>query len=83
MEVFGVPTGAARDNAQNLNWAYAQGAQDWTKPAWRENSYQLISPGADQKYGRGGVFNPNDSQGVEPEDRDNITNFSSGATLAN
>jgi prepilin-type N-terminal cleavage/methylation domain-containing protein len=54
-------------------------------PAWNANSYQIISPGGDQKYGVGGEYETANANnllvGTRAVERDNITNFSSG-TLA-
>jgi prepilin-type N-terminal cleavage/methylation domain-containing protein len=58
-------------------------------PPWNPNSYQIISPGADQLYGKGGQYDSNTAGTmlVNPPlpapptrgpERDNITNFSSG-----
>jgi len=56
-----------------------------TAPAWKANSYQIISPGYDKEYGSGGpyVATGNDHLAtLPPTDRhlesDNITNFSQG-----
>jgi hypothetical protein len=51
--------------------------------AWNPQSFQIISPGSDNEYGTGGVFNAdtasNDLVGAAREtERDNITNFHSG-----
>jgi prepilin-type N-terminal cleavage/methylation domain-containing protein len=52
---------------------------------WTPNSYQIISPGADQAYGTGGEYEQGDSKGLlvgaRSAERDNITNFSTN-TLA-
>ncbi len=45
---------------------------------WKDKTYQLISPGADGRYGTGGHYNPSGGGTIGPDDRDNITNFSSG-----
>ena len=81
MEVLGDPTLNTRANDINLNWPYTQGSLDWRKPFWKDKSFQIISPGVDGAYGRGGVFNPQNDQFLSPQDRDNITNFNSGSTL--
>ncbi len=50
-------------------------------PAWKDKTYQLISPGADGLYGKGGVYdvkNKNQFNNDSDADWDNITNFSSG-----
>lgn len=46
--------------------------------AWKPKSFQLISPGFDFAYGLGGEFDPEDTDGLNAADRDNITNFHSG-----
>lgn len=52
-----------------------RGAVKWYKP----DSFQIISPGKDGKYGAGGFLPlPNDSRAPSQEDADNLTNFSSG-----
>lgn len=40
--------------------------------------YQIISPGADKRYGTGGLFKADDTGSLSTEDADNITNFHSG-----
>jgi prepilin-type N-terminal cleavage/methylation domain-containing protein len=54
-------------------------------PPWNANSYQIISPGGDQKYGVGGEYETATANtllvGSRAYERDNITNFSPG-TLA-
>ncbi len=54
-----------------------------TAPAWKANSYQIISPGYDKEYGSGGpyVATGNDHLATSPPtdrhlESDNITNFS-------
>lgn len=53
-----------------------------TGPAWKQESFQIISPGADSAYGIGGVFSVDtadtDLSGSRATERDNITNFHSG-----
>jgi len=49
---------------------------------YKLNSFQIISPGRDGLYGLGGVYDPDnpdtDLTGTRIDERDNITNFSSG-----
>jgi prepilin-type N-terminal cleavage/methylation domain-containing protein len=40
--------------------------------------YQIISPGADKRYGTGGLFKADDTASLSTEDADNITNFHGG-----
>lgn len=57
-----------------------------TLPAQKALSFQIISPGYDNNYGNGGVFNPSltngglvDSSGAADKDQyDNLTNFNGG-----
>lgn len=48
-------------------------------PAWKDRTYQIISPGFDGLYGQGGLWNENsadtDLVGNRDAERDNITNF--------
>jgi len=62
------------------------GSGSQTLPAQKAQSFQIISPGYDQDYGQGGIFNPklpnaglNDSSG-KPDlaAYDNLTNFNGG-----
>jgi hypothetical protein len=46
---------------------------------WNGKSFQIISPGPDGRYGRGGVFDPKHTNKLHRSDRDNVTNFTSGA----
>ena len=48
---------------------------------WNPNSYQLISPGFDGKYGAGGLYKQDDgsSPAVQAGGGDNLTNFTNGA----
>lgn len=59
-------------------------------PYWKPNSFQIISPGFDGEYGLGGAYLPDDTVKfplVDPatdanernQEKDNITNFTSGA----
>ena len=58
---------------------------------WKDQSYQLISPGEDHAYGGAsvlnaayagaGVFLTDDASEVQLGDRDNLTNFNEGLTL--
>lgn len=54
-----------------------------TLPAQKPSSFQIISPGYDQSYGQGGVWNPQlpNSGLAHKDDQDNITNFSPGTLL--
>lgn len=54
------------------------GGQESDYTAWKPKSFQLISPGFDSAYGLGGEFDPEDRDGLDAGDRDNITNFHSG-----
>lgn len=45
---------------------------------WKRDTFQLISPGRDGEYGTGGVYSSSGGNSLSVEDRDNITNFSSG-----
>ncbi|MGE3316960.1 MAG: type II secretion system protein [Planctomycetaceae bacterium] len=59
--------------------------QSSTSP-WNQQSFQIISPGADGLYGTGGIYNSDSSSddlvGPREAERDNLTNFASGP-LAN
>lgn len=55
---------------------YYKGATG-TRP-YREDSFQVISPGFDFDYGTGGNFQPGNSSSLSEADRDNITNFHGG-----
>lgn len=71
MVVFG-------DGLRDLTSVYTQGAGG---PAWKEQSYQLISPGFDREYGTGGGYAAETglvNSGARLPEADNITNFSSG-----
>jgi type II secretory pathway pseudopilin PulG len=60
----------------------------WTLTSWytqssgtvahKPNSHQIISPGSDNKYGTGGVYDGKNYKSPSIDDGDNITNFSSG-----
>ncbi len=45
---------------------------------WNPNSYQLISAGSDADYGKGGVYDPNNTSSLD-KDADNLTNFNDAA----
>ena len=47
-------------------------------PAWKDKTYQLISPGQDGLYGRGGHYDKANPSSLNPDDWDNLTNFSGG-----
>ena len=49
--------------------------------AYKPKSFQIISPGADQQYGLGGVYNPENTGSLSEADRDNITNFVSNQSV--
>jgi prepilin-type N-terminal cleavage/methylation domain-containing protein len=69
MVVFG-------DGARDLTAIYTQGASG---PAWKEQSFQLISPGYDREYGTGGGYTAENglvNPGSRANEVDNITNFS-------
>ncbi len=59
------------------NGIYRQGSAT-TAPAWKEKTFQLISPGLDGLYGTGGYYSPDDTSGLSQEDADNLTNFTTG-----
>ncbi|WP_339748551.1 type II secretion system protein [uncultured Rubinisphaera sp.] len=59
------------------NGIYRQGSAT-TAPAWKEKTFQLISPGQDGLYGTGGYYSPDDTSGLSQEDADNLTNFTTG-----
>lgn len=69
-----IPSGTLTD-------IYRQGPPP-NPPAWKAQSFQIISPGFDGEYGQGGLFNPdtatNDLVGNRSAERDNMTNFHSG-----
>jgi len=46
--------------------------------AFKPNTHQIISPGADGDYGTGGVYDGNNYIAPSPDDEDNITNFGKG-----
>jgi hypothetical protein len=46
--------------------------------AFKPNSHQIISPGSDNLYGTGGVYDGKNYKSPSIDDEDNITNFSSG-----
>ncbi len=59
-------------------------------PRWNAKSYQIISPGFGPHennlgqfcpYGIGLVYDPENTDGLGPQDADNITNFSAGGRL--
>ena len=47
---------------------------------WNPQKFQIISPGQDGKYGKGGLYDPDNAGfgGDREAERDNITNFSAG-----
>ncbi len=45
---------------------------------YKPNSFQIISPGMDNVFGTGGLFDPDNTTGLAQGDRDNITNFHPG-----
>ena len=47
-------------------------------PALNLQTYQLLSPGADNTYGTGGEYNGESVGSSRPDERDNITNFKGG-----
>ena len=78
--------------APGLEFWYRQGAAA-TSQAWRPKTYQIVSPGFDRAYGKGGPFLPKGSsrlpswtttasvvvtEAERDSERDNITNFYSG-----
>ena len=46
--------------------------------AYKQPGFQIISPGADNEYGVGRLFNPENTSSLYRADRDNITNFHPG-----
>jgi general secretion pathway protein G len=55
---------------------------DASEVPWKQNTYQIISAGNDGEFGVGGVWSQEDgftNTTVNARDRDNFTNFSSGA----
>ncbi len=58
------------------NGVYLQGSA--TGSAWKSKTYQLISPGQDTIYGTGGWYDPDGDGAISEDDKDNITNFTSG-----
>ena len=58
------------------NGVYRQGSA--TGSAWKSKTYQLISPGQDTIYGTGGWYDPDGNGGISDDDKDNVTNFTSG-----
>jgi general secretion pathway protein G len=70
MVVFG-------DGIRDLTTIYTQGAAG---PAWKEQSFQLISPGFDREFGTGGGYTADNglvNRSARSSETDNITNFSS------
>jgi prepilin-type N-terminal cleavage/methylation domain-containing protein len=68
MVVFG-------DGVRDLTGIYTQGAGG---PNWKEQSFQLISPGFDREYGSGGGYTAEDglvNKANRLNEVDNITNF--------
>lgn len=61
--------------------AYMQSADS----AWKPNSFQIISPGVDGRYGEGGLYVPDRAEsiltGTRSVERDNVTNFVSGTLV--
>ena len=47
-------------------------------PAYKPNSYQLISAGPNFKHGLGGQYDPDNLNNLSGDDADNITNFTQG-----
>ena len=58
------------------NGPYLQGSATGTP--WKSKTYQLISPGQDTLYGTGGWYDPDGNDAISDDDKDNLTNFSSG-----
>ncbi|MFH1302256.1 MAG: prepilin-type N-terminal cleavage/methylation domain-containing protein, partial [Planctomycetota bacterium] len=68
----------------NVTNVYHQGTPGATLgPAYKPKSFQIISPGADSRYGTGGNYDPDKNFPSTPTDRtveaDNITNFVGGS----
>ena len=79
--------------APGLEFVYLQGASA-TSQAWKPKTFQIVSPGFDRAYGKGGPFLPKGATGPLPgwttaaavvvtaaerdAEHDNITNFYSG-----
>ena len=78
------------DNSDHMNRPYYQEKSSsgvLSKP-YNPSSYQLITPGADNKHGKGGLYDPQASDPVEANsdsaraaEWDNITNFASQPEL--
>tara|TARA_B100000029_G_scaffold254078_1_gene250916 strand:- start:800 stop:1753 length:954 start_codon:yes stop_codon:yes gene_type:complete len=73
-------------NLKNPVGAYAQNAAQ----AWKPKSFQIISPGFGphentagvyRPYGVGGIYNPQATETLTPQDGDNITNFAASGRL--
>ncbi|MFO0919075.1 MAG: hypothetical protein U0872_12270 [Planctomycetaceae bacterium] len=75
-----------------MTYYYRQGAETsaapFTSPFWNKNSFQIISAGADRKYGIGGPYQKGElaipsgqSATYRDDERDNITNFSDGVLV--
>jgi prepilin-type N-terminal cleavage/methylation domain-containing protein len=76
LDVFS--TASSNPSLMNMSSVYLQG----TTTAWSPNSFQIICPGFDNKYGLGGKFDPEtadlDLSQLRESERDNITSFHSG-----
>ena len=75
LDVFSTVPPDPNPNPDNMTSVYLlQGGTPW-KP----RSFQIICPGFDNKYGKGGVFDPVSAKlDLSQADQDNITNFHSG-----
>jgi len=81
--VYNPPTS---NNLKNPVRGYAQNAVQ----AWKPKGFQIISPGFGphenlqgvyRPYGIGGIYNPNNTEVLTPQDGDNIANFAAGGRL--
>lgn len=69
----------------NVLDVYRQGLDPTVTPPtndvpFKAKSFQIISPGADSKYGTGGIYNPDKNfPSNRTDEADNITNFTNGS----
>lgn len=75
------PTWHNVDGYPAMNFAYFSSFSATNARAstpYKPKGIQIISPGADTRYGIGGLFDPNAATRMSDDDRDNITNFHPG-----
>ena len=60
-------------DSRNMTNVYLQ--SDGTP--WKQQSFQVISPGGNGQYGAGGPFDPNNNSALDTATHDNLTNFHS------